>query len=109
MGQTVFTSTLSNIWVGKTNQELDGAVLEMATDIDKRAKMFAPVDSSALVNSSRIAREATASYSVTFGSSAVPYARRRHYENRRNPQTLKYLERAGDSVTRGDITKYIRS
>lgn len=25
--------------------------------------------------------------------SPVPYARRRHYENKKNPQTLRYLER----------------
>lgn len=107
MGVTV-KSTLSSKWVEATKQQLDSAVAEMATDIDRRAKILAPVDTRALVNSGRVARIAAAWYRVTFGSSKVPYARLRHFKNLKNPQTLGYLERAGDSVVRGNTDKYLR-
>jgi len=81
----------------------------MATDIDKRAKMLAPKDTSALVNSGRVERVRAGFYRIVFGDSRVPYAKRRHYENFKNPQTLGYLAKAGDSVARGNISKYIRS
>lgn len=37
---------------------------------------------------------------VSFGDSKVPYARIRHFENRKNPHTLNYLKRAGDITTK---------
>lgn len=82
-------------------------LLEMATDIQRRAKAFAPVDTAALVNSGRI-EPISDGYRVVFGSSRVPYARRRHFENKKNPQTLHYLSRAGDNVIRGNTTKYFK-
>lgn len=102
------TSILSGKWLEASERELDIAVLEIATDIDKRAKMLAPRDTSALINSGRIERIRSGFYSVIFGNNAVPYARRRHYENFKNPQTLGYLAKAGDSVTRGNVSKYLR-
>ena len=39
-------------------------------------------------------------YSVVFGDSRVPYARFRHFKNAKNPQTLKYLERAGNQTAK---------
>lgn len=108
MGKVIFKSIVQTSWLDYTEDNLDRAVLEMATDIDRRAKILAPVDTGNLVNSAVIKREDKASYSVTFGNARVPYARRRHFENKRNPQTLGYLQRAGDSVARGNISKYIR-
>jgi hypothetical protein len=80
----------------------------MATDIHRRAVMLAPEDSGALVNSGRVERVSTAFYRIIFGSSQVPYARIRHYENKKNPQTLGYLAKAGDGVARGNVDKYLR-
>ena len=99
----------SNIdkWLVKTDKDLDVVVLEMATDIDRVAKTNAPKDSSALVNSAKINHEGNAHYSVTFGDSTVPYARRRHFENKKNPQTLNYLENAGDDTAR-NIKRYLK-
>ena len=88
---------------------LERGLAEMATDIDKRAKILAPKDTRALVNSSRIKRLSAAAYQISFGSSQVPYARRRHFENKKNPQTLGYLSRAADSVARSDKSKYFRN
>lgn len=78
----------------------------MGVDIDRQAKILAPRDTGALVNSSVIAKEGDGKVSVTFGSSRVRYARRRHFENEKNPHTLKYLERAGQNVTK-NASKYI--
>lgn len=89
---------------GKFTQD---GLLEMVTDIHRRAVALAPRDTSALANSGRIER-VIGGYAVTFGGSRVPYARRRHFENKKNPHTKRYLTRAGDSVTRGDTSKYWR-
>lgn len=86
---------------------LKAGLLEMATDIHRRSAALAPKDTRALVNSGRI-EPVTDGYRVIYGSSRVPYARRRHFENKKNPQTLHYLYRAGDSVTRGSKSKYFR-
>jgi len=91
-----------------STQGLERGVAEMATDIDKRAKILAPKDTRALVNSGNITRTGTAEYTIKFGSGKVPYARRRHFENKKNPQTLGYLAKAADSVDRSDKTKYFR-
>ena len=88
--------------------QLETAAAKMATAVHERSAILAPKDTRALVNSGRIVRSGKATYKVIYGSSKVPYARRRHYENNKNPQTLLYLERAGDSVTRGNIGKYFK-
>lgn len=95
-------------WAGEIERSMQAGLLEMATDIDRRAKILAPVDTRALANSGRVERLSQWAFRVIFGSSRVPYARRRHYENKKHPGTLRYLERAGESVTRGDTSKYFR-
>lgn len=87
---------------------LDSGLLEMSTDIDRRAKALAPVETSALRNSGKVSPIANG-YKVSFGSSRVPYARIRHEVNNKNPHTRRYLVRAGDSVVRGNTAKYFRS
>ena len=87
---------------------LERGLAEMATDIDTRAKILAPKDTRALVNSGRIKRLSASEYQISFGSSQVPYARMRHFVNRKNPQTLGYLAKAADSVARSDKGKYFK-
>ena len=87
---------------------LERGLAEMATDIDARAKILAPKDTRALVNSGRIKRLSAVAYQISFGSSQVPYARMRHFENKKNPQTLGYLAKAADSVARSDKGKYFK-
>lgn len=74
-----------------------------------RAQMLAPRDTGALVSSGRVVEQGS-KVSAVFGGAdvGVPYARRRHYENRKNPQTLLYLEKAGNSVVKEGINKYYR-
>lgn len=91
-----------------TEEVLDRAETEMAVDILNRAIMNAPKDSGALVRSGRIVKSPRGGKAVQFGDNSVRYAYRRHFENKKNPQTLRYLKRAGDSVARGNIKKYLR-
>jgi len=94
--------------VGVIKKRMDGAVAEMATDIHRQATILAPKLTGALVNSGNIKRVQPAEYEVTFGGSRVPYAKRRHFENKKNPQTLRYLERAGDATAR-NAQRYMRN
>ena len=90
---------------GKWTKE---GLLEAVVDVHRRATMLAPVgETSNLVNSGRI-EPVTGGYKVAFGSARVPYAKRRHFENNKNPGTKLYLSRAGDSVFRSNISKYFR-
>lgn len=106
MGHVRFTSRVKQ-WSASTEGKLDVAVLEMATDIHRASAILAPKDSRALVNSGRIERKGPASYAVVYGGGAVPYARRRHFENKKTPGSLKYLERAGDAAAR-NVKRYLR-
>ena len=46
---------------------------------------------------------------IKFGDARVPYARRRHFENKKNPQTLQYLKRAGDNiVTKSGLKEFLK-
>lgn len=94
-------------WPKEIEKKMNVAVLDMSTDIHRRAVMLAPVLSRALV-SSGIIEPVARGYRVKFGSSRVPYARRRHFENKKHPSTIGYLAKAGDSVARGDKAKYFR-
>lgn len=101
-----FTSRIDQ-WQRRQQGNLDVAALDLVTVIHRDAGTLAPEDTSALINSGRIVRNGLADYSVVFGGGQVPYARMRHYVNRRNPQTLGYLEKAGDSNSR-NLRRFIR-
>lgn len=110
---------------------LKAGLLEMATDIHRRASAFAPVLTSALRNSGRV-ESLNDGYRVIFGSSRVPYARIQELGGTIKPKSKpvlawkdadgewvyaksvtikakKYLSRAGDSVVRGNTSKYWRN
>ncbi len=106
MGNVRFTSNIKQ-WTADTDRKLDVAFLEMATDIHRTSAMLAPKDTRNLVNSGRIERVKEGHYTVSYGGGSVPYARIRHYENNKNPQTLGYLEKAGDSTFR-NLKRYTR-
>lgn len=89
-------------------KRMDAAAGEMAIDILNRAIMNAPKDTGALVRSGRLNKDGTASYTVSFGDNRVRYARKREYENKKNPHTIHYLKNAVESVQRGNINKYFR-
>lgn len=97
--------TMVKDWVGKLGQATEEGLFDMITDVHKRAVILAPVEDGHLANSGKI-EKITRGYSLTFGSSRVPYARRRHFENNKNPQTKRYLSKAADSVFRAEPAKY---
>ena len=100
--------TIKPNWAGNIERSIKVGLLEMVTDIHRRAADRAPIETGALKNSGKI-EPVTNGYKVKFGSSRVPYARRRHYENKKNPKTLGYLALAGESVARGNTAKYFRN
>ena len=91
-----------------TSALLERVETEMAVDILNRAIRNAPKDSGALVRSGRIVKSPSGGKAVQFGDNSVRYAYRRHFENNKNPQTLRYLAKAGETVARGNIKKYFR-
>jgi len=93
-------------FISSQDNALNRALVMMLTDIDRQAKILAPVDTRALVNSAHIEKTGDGKGYVEFGNSQVRYARRRHFENRKNPHTLRYLERAGQNVSK-NAAKYI--
>lgn len=107
------TSILSSKWLIKETHKLDAAVAEMATEIHANAGILAPFDKGNLAASGVVRRRKAGDYVIQFGGSgngfSIPYAKRRHYENNKNPQTLLYLERAGDGVARKGLRHYLRS
>lgn len=100
--------SINKNWSSAIERGMKSALLELGNDILTRAVVLAPVETGALRNSGKVTMQGD-TVKVSFGSSAVPYARRRHFENRKNPQTLGYLAKAGDSVARGDKSKYFRN
>lgn len=95
-------------WSNKVVDKVHLGLLEMSTDIHRRAIILAPKLTRALVNSGKIRKSGIMEYTISFGSAKVPYARKRHFENKKNPQTIGYLAKAGDGVTRGNTAKYFR-
>lgn len=95
-------------WSRNIERELNTGLLSLASDIQNRSKAIAPRDTGALVNSSRIQRTSNG-YAITYGSARVPYARLRHFENKRNPQTTGFLAKAGESAMRGALSKHWRN
>lgn len=83
-------------WRANEQERLKRGLTTLATVIHRDASTLAPKDQRHLVNSGKIALSGLKA-TVSFGGGRVRYAKRRHYENRKNPQTLLYLQRAGDA------------
>lgn len=81
-------------------KRIEGALGTMGRRILHLAQAYAPVDTGALRDDGRVQRDSEGAITVAFGGLSVPYARRRHYENNKNPQTKLYLERAGDQISK---------
>lgn len=87
-------------------QNIKNAQRAMADSILNTAMIRAPKLTGALRSDGRVEMRDT-SMAIVFGDSRVPYARRRHYENKKNPQTLNYLKSAGDEITKRGIKYYL--
>lgn len=100
----------SGKFIESETQKLSSATEKMCQSVRQLAQILAPVDTGDLRASGRVEREGEVGHSVVFGGQnvKVPYAKRRHYENRKNPQTLRYLERAGEAVVKKGIKSYLK-
>lgn len=73
------------------------------------AMMLAPELTGALKSDGRVEIVSDTEVHVKFGDARVPYARRRHFENKKNPQTKNYLKNAGDNIiTKVGIEEFLR-
>ena len=96
----------TDVFSSVAKQNLKNAQRAMADSILGRATMIAPKLTGALRSDGRVETKDT-SVSVIFGDDRVPYARRRHFENNKNPQTLNYLQKAGDETMKEGLKKYL--
>lgn len=108
MSTTVKVIDQSNGWLALEQVNLDNAVRQMANTILSDSRMLAPVLTGALRSDGNVKKEGLASYIVQYGDARVPYARRRHFENKKNPQTKYYLWNAGDRVVKQGIQRFKR-
>ena len=93
-------------WGAKKQADMDKSLLELASVIHRDASNLAPRDKGNLIASGRIEKKGNG-YAVSFGGGSIKYAKRRNYENRKNPQTLHYLDRAGDKNSK-NFVKYMK-
>ena len=100
--------TMKPNWSSDILKGLDNGLFEEVTDIDRRSDILAPKLSGNLVESDTVKKTGELEYTITYGSSRVPYARKRFYENKLHPETVGYLKKAADAVQRGDEGKYYR-
>ena len=96
--------TMRHNWSGNIQSGLQKGLLELTTDVQRRAVILAPIDTGALRSSGQIA-PVTDGYMIKFGSSRVPYARRQHFEHKTQ---RGYLAKAGENVARGNVSKYFK-
>ena len=108
MSVTVKVIDRSSAWVALEQINLENAVRQMSNTILSDSRMLAPVLTGALKADGRVNKLGQSSYEVAFGDARVPYARIRHFENRKNPQTKYYLQRAGDNVAKQGIQRFKR-
>lgn len=100
--------TMRPNWQSQLLNGMKAGLYEEMLDIDTRSVALAPKLTGALVNSRRLRLTGPLEYTLSYGDSRVPYALRRHYENKKHPSTKLYLSNAAETITRGDQGKYYR-
>lgn len=98
--------------VEDVRRQVTVGLLRMGSDVASRARSNAPVLTGALRNSIRVTADGEDVVYVLAGGSVagknIRYALRREFENKKNPQTLRYMGRAFESVARSDIKRYFK-
>lgn len=105
-GRVTVTSRMNEV-VREEERRMDLALGKWAVDTHNTAQRLAPHETGALRGSGRVERHSGLKWSVSFGNNQVPYARRRHFENFLNPQTLRYLQRPGDANSKNFVQRYM--
>lgn len=87
----------------KLRRDVMARLIEMGNEIANKAKEKAPYDSGDLANSIRSTEPQDGVVWViaggVFNGVNVPYAKRREYENNKNPHTKYYMRNAFQEVT----------
>lgn len=92
--------------INEETENINNALAKMGSSVLNLAKMYAPYKSGDLLRDGRVEKEQD-SVKIAFGGFAVPYARRRHYENNLHPNTKYYLERAGNEIAKRGVQYYL--
>lgn len=95
-------------WTKNIEGSMEKGLLEEVIDIGTRANIIAPKLTGALVGSRNTRKTGNLEYTISYGGGKVPYAKRRYFENNKHPNSKKWLEKAAESVSRGDVGKYYR-
>lgn len=86
---------------------MEAGLKELGNDVKKRAIILAPILTGALRRSAKVqvvkSKNRSDSVIISFNT---PYARLRHWENRKHPATRRYLTNALKSIR--DIGKYFK-
>lgn len=101
----VFRSKIKQ-WATQETMVLDRTEEIVSGVILTRSTIIAPKLTGALKGNGRVYKK-DGHRVVKFGDNDVPYARRREFENNKNPQAKHYLKRGGDSVKKEPISKYV--
>lgn len=111
MSKASYTFTWNHPRIDRLEQNVNKAMVTAAIDVSNEAKRGAPVDTGALVNSLRVDTDKADQVYVLAGGKVggknIPYAKRREYENRKNPQTKFYMSRAFASL-KDNYQKYFK-
>jgi hypothetical protein len=89
-------------WAEDIEKSINKGLLNMVTDIDRRAVILTPVLTGLLKGSAKIS-PIPKGYTIGFGSGRVPYARRQYFENRTKSG---WLWKAADNVGRSNMSRY---
>lgn len=111
MSKATYVFTWNQARINQLKQDVNKAMVTAGIDVSNEAKHGAPVDTGALVDSIRVDTDKSDQVYVLAGGSnggkIVPYARRREYENRKNPHTKFYMSRAFASL-KDNYPKYFK-
>lgn len=98
----------NTVWVNELDRRIRVGLYEMADDVAGIAFEKAPYDHGDLSASIMPLYPDNFTAIVHAGGARVPYARRREFENNKNPHTKYYMKRSLDEVVNdsGYIQKY---
>lgn len=101
-------SDKSSAWLKIQQVNAKNKRRSMAESIRGRASMIAPRLSGDLGQNGRVEEKGSDTSTIVFGDENVPYARRRNFENKKNPQTLNYLKNAADQLFKESAGKWFK-
>lgn len=97
MSSAIATFKINTAKIRQVESNAIAGLVKMGFAIQGKGQVNAPYETGALKNTIRVEQPKPGTVLVIAGGSAgsktVAYARRRHYENRLHPGTLRYLER----------------